>query len=116
MVVPGYWRNADANAASFAGGYWKSGDIGAIDRQGFVRIADRKKDMINRGGFKVYPAEVESVLTEIPGVVEAAVVGRSDEVLGESVVAFQLVEFSSRHHDAHRLHKYHRRQNVDCCD
>ena len=88
MVVPGYWCNADANAASFAGGYWKSGDIGAIDRQGFVRIADRKKDMINRGGFKVYPAEVESVLTEIPGVVEAAVVGRSDEVLGESVVAF----------------------------
>jgi acyl-CoA synthetase (AMP-forming)/AMP-acid ligase II len=88
MVVPGYWRNPEANANSFAGGYWKSGDIGAIDAQGYVRIADRKKDMINRGGFKVYPAEVENVLTAIEGVVEAAVVGRPDEVLGEGVVAF----------------------------
>ena len=88
MVVPGYWRNPDANAASFAGGYWKSGDIGAIDAQGYVRIADRKKDMINRGGFKVYPAEVESVLTGIAGVIEAAVVGRPDEIMGESVIAF----------------------------
>ncbi len=88
MVVPGYWRNEQANATSFAGGYWKSGDIGAIDAQGYVRIADRKKDMINRGGFKVYPAEVESVLTGIAGVVEAAVVGQSDPMLGESVIAF----------------------------
>ena len=88
MVVPGYWRNADANAASFAGGYWKSGDIGAINAQGYVRIADRKKDMVNRGGFKVYPAEVESVLTGISGVIEAAVVGCPDDMLGESVIAF----------------------------
>jgi long-chain acyl-CoA synthetase len=88
MVVPGYWRNPEANAGAFAGGYWKSGDIGAIDAQGYVRIADRKKDMINRGGFKVYPAEVENVLTGIDGVIEAAVVGRPDDLLGESVVAF----------------------------
>lgn len=88
MVVPGYWQNADANATSFAGGYWKSGDIGAIDAQGYVRISDRKKDMINRGGFKVYPAEVESVLTGIDGVVEAAVIGHPDEMLGENVIAF----------------------------
>jgi acyl-CoA synthetase (AMP-forming)/AMP-acid ligase II len=88
MVVPGYWRNAAADVASFAGGYWKSGDIGSIDAQGYVRIADRKKDMINRGGFKVYPAEVENVLCAFPGVVEAAVVGRPDEMLGEKVVAF----------------------------
>src|SRR5688572_5025583 len=54
MIVPGYWRNDAATRASFAGGYWKSGDIGAIDADGYVRIADRKKDMINRGGFKVY--------------------------------------------------------------
>jgi len=74
MVVPGYWRNPEADAAAFAGGYWKSGDIGAVSAEGFVRIADRKKDMINRGGFKVYPAEVESVLTGIDGVIEAAVV------------------------------------------
>lgn len=88
MVVPGYWRNPEATAASFAGGYWKSGDIGAIDAQGYVRIADRKKDMINRGGFKVYPAEVESVLTGIDGVIEAAVVGQADDIMGECVIAF----------------------------
>ncbi|MDB5817207.1 MAG: AMP-binding enzyme family protein [Rhizobacter sp.] len=88
MVVSGYWRNAEANLSAFAGGYWKSGDIGAIDTEGYVRIADRKKDMINRGGFKVYPAEVENVLAGIEGVVEAAVVGRPDDVLGECVVAY----------------------------
>ena len=92
MVVPGYWRNAEATAASFVGGYWKSGDIGSIDSQGYVCIADRKKDMIIRGGFKVYPAEVESVLAGLDGVVEAAVVGREDSVLGETVVAFLAVE------------------------
>ncbi len=92
MVVPGYWRNQDATAASFVGGYWKSGDIGSIDAEGYVRIADRKKDMIIRGGFKVYPAEVESVLAGLDGVVEAAVVGRADPMLGEVVVAFIAVE------------------------
>ena len=88
MVVPGYWRNPQATAVSFVGGYWKSGDIGSIDADGYVRIADRKKDMIIRGGFKVYPAEVESVLTGLDGVVEAAVVGHPDPMLGEKVVAF----------------------------
>ena len=92
MVVPGYWRNAEATAASFFSGYWKSGDIGSIDAEGYVRIADRKKDMIIRGGFKVYPAEVESVLAGFDGVVEAAVVGRADPMLGEAVVAFVTVE------------------------
>ena len=92
MVVPGYWRNPEATAASFVGGYWKSGDIGNIDADGYVRIADRKKDMIIRGGFKVYPAEVESVLAGLDGVVEAAVVGRIDTMLGEAVVAFVTVE------------------------
>lgn len=88
MVVPGYWENAQANQASFADGYWRSGDIGSVDAQGYVRIADRKKDMINRGGFKIYPAEVESMLTGLEGVVEVAVVGRPDIMLGESVIAF----------------------------
>ena len=88
MVVPGYWRNDVANADSFASGFWKSGDIGSIDADGYVCIADRKKDMINRGGFKIYPAEVENVLSEYQHVVEAAVVGRPDDILGERVVAF----------------------------
>jgi len=88
MVVPRYWRNPEGTAASFVAGYWKSGDIGAVDAEGYVRIADRKKDMVNRGGFKVYPAEVESVLAGIDGVIEAAVIGHPDEILGEAVIAF----------------------------
>ena len=91
MVVPGYWRDPAATAAGFAGGYWKSGDIGSIDADGYVRIADRKKDMLIRGGFKVYPAEVESVLAGLDGVIEAAVVGRADPMLGEAVVVFVTV-------------------------
>jgi O-succinylbenzoic acid--CoA ligase len=88
MVVPGYWRNETANAASFTGGFWKSGDIGAVDAEGFVRLYDRKKDMISRGGYKIYPAEVESVLTEHPDVIECAIVGQACPVLGERVHAF----------------------------
>lgn len=88
MIVPGYWRNETANAASFASGFWKSGDIGAVDAEGYVRLFDRKKDMISRGGYKIYPAEVESVLTEHPDVLECAIVGQACPVLGERVHAF----------------------------
>ena len=62
MVVPGYWDNAAATAASFSAGYWHSGDLGSIDAEGYVRVFDRKKDMLNRGGFKIYSVEVENVL------------------------------------------------------
>jgi acyl-CoA synthetase (AMP-forming)/AMP-acid ligase II len=112
MVVPGYWRNPEATAAAFVGGYWRSGDIGSIDAQGYVRIADRKKDMIIRGGFKIYPAEVESVLAGLDGVIEAAVVGRADPMLGEAVVAFvtgeaeRLTPDSIRRYCAERLSDY----------
>ena len=88
VVVPGYWNNPEADAANFLQGYWRSGDIGSIDRDGFVRVFDRKKDMINRAGYKVYSAEVENVLSHHPGIVESAVVGRPDEMLGERVQAF----------------------------
>ncbi|MGE0714790.1 MAG: class I adenylate-forming enzyme family protein [Alphaproteobacteria bacterium] len=92
MVVPGYWHDAEATRANFAGGFWKSGDIGSIDSEGFVRVLDRKKDMINRGGYKIYSVEVENVLADLPGVVEAAVVGRPCPVLGERVHAFVLAD------------------------
>jgi O-succinylbenzoic acid--CoA ligase len=88
MVIPGYWNNPAANAENFVGGFWKSGDIGSIDAEGFVRVFDRKKDMINRAGFKVFSAEVENVLAHHEGVVECAIVGRPDPVLGERTVAF----------------------------
>jgi O-succinylbenzoic acid--CoA ligase len=88
MVVPGYWDNPEASAREFAGGYWKSGDIGSIDARGFVRVFDRKKDMINRGGYKIYSAEVESVLSLHPAVLESALVAVADPVLGEKAHAF----------------------------
>jgi O-succinylbenzoic acid--CoA ligase len=88
MVVPGYWNDATATAREITDGFWHSGDIGAMDAQGFVYVFDRKKDMINRGGYKVYSAEVESALLEHPGVAEAAVVAVPCPVLGERVHAF----------------------------
>ena len=88
MVVPGYWCNREADAREFSGGYWRSGDIGSVDKAGFVYIHDRKKDMINRAGYKVFSAEVENVLSHHPAVMECAIVGRPDEVLGERVYAF----------------------------
>jgi O-succinylbenzoic acid--CoA ligase len=87
MVVPGYWANPEATAASFTAGHWHSGDLGSIDAQGYVRVFDRKKDMLNRGGYKVYSVEVENTLMAWPGVVEAAVIGRPCPVLGERVHA-----------------------------
>src|SRR5262249_21309809 len=68
-------------------GYWKSGDLGTMDEDGFIRVLDRKKDMINRGGYKIFSAEVESVMAEHPAVLEAAVIGRDCPVLGERVHA-----------------------------
>ncbi len=87
MVVPGYWDNPAATAASFTAGHWHSGDLGSVDEQGFVRVFDRKKDMLNRGGYKIYSVEVENVLMAWPGMVEAAVVGKPCPVLGERVHA-----------------------------
>lgn len=86
-VVKGYWRNPEATRQSFEGGFWKSGDIGSKDADGFFRVLDRAKDMINRGGLKVFSAEVESILTDHDAVVEAAVVAKPCEVLGERVHA-----------------------------
>ena len=87
MVVPGYWANPEATASSFTAGYWHSGDLGSVDARGFVRVFDRKKDMLNRGGYKIYSVEVENVLMAWPGMVEAAVVGKPCPVLGERVHA-----------------------------
>lgn len=88
MVVPGYWNRPEATAESFRGGYWRSGDVGLVDAQGYLRIFDRLKDMVNRGGYKVFSVEVENVLAAHPAVAEAAVVPQPDPVLGEKVHAF----------------------------
>jgi acyl-CoA synthetase (AMP-forming)/AMP-acid ligase II len=86
-VIKGYWNDPKATAENFTGGYWHSGDLGSIDEQNFVRVFDRQKDMINRGGLKIYSAEVESVLAAHPAVVESAIVARPCPVLGERVHA-----------------------------
>ena len=88
MVVAGYWNKPQATAETFTDGFWHSGDIGSIDAQGFVRVFDRVKDMINRGGYKIFSAEVENTLSYHPGVAECAVIGRPDPVLGERVQTF----------------------------
>jgi len=87
MVARGYWQNPTATSESFVGGYWRSGDIGSIDSEGYVRVFDRQKDMINRGGYKIYSIEVENVLMAHPDVVEAAVIAKPCPVLGERVHA-----------------------------
>ncbi|MGI5453461.1 class I adenylate-forming enzyme family protein [Streptomyces sp. CA-249302] len=88
QVVPGYWRRPDATAETFPDGELRTGDIGFMDEQGWLYVVDRKKDMINASGFKVWPREVEDVLYTHPSVREAAVVGVPDGYRGETVKAY----------------------------
>ncbi|NEK84679.1 long-chain fatty acid--CoA ligase [Blastococcus saxobsidens] len=88
QVVAGYWGKPDETAANLPGGALKSGDVGFMNAEGWVFIVDRKKDMINASGYKVWPREVEDVLAEHPAVRESAVVGVPDEKRGETVKAF----------------------------
>lgn len=88
MVAPGYWNNPEATQESFVDGYWRSGDVGRMDAHGFLYVLDRRKDMLNRGGYKIFSVEVENTLCEHPDVLEAAVVARPCPVLGERVHVF----------------------------
>ena len=86
--MKGYWQRPDATAAAIdAEGWFHTGDVGYLDEEGFLYIADRVKDMVITGGENVYPAEVEGVLHECPGVADVAVIGLPDERWGEAVVA-----------------------------
>jgi long-chain acyl-CoA synthetase len=89
QVMKGYWQKPEANAAAFtADGYFRTGDVGIFDRDGYLKIVDRKKDMIIVSGFNVYPNEVEAIAAACPGVAECACVGTSDEKTGEAVRLF----------------------------
>jgi long-chain acyl-CoA synthetase len=87
-VMQGYWRAPEATSEAIEDGWLRTGDIGYLDAEGYLYIVDRKKDLIIRGGFNVYPRDVEDALVRHPAVQMAAVVGRPSERHGEEVVAF----------------------------
>ena len=113
-VMPGYFRNSEATAAAFdAGGFFCTGDLGRFDADGNLHIAGRARELIIRGGFNVYPPEVEAALNEHPAVVQTAVIGRTVEAGNEEVLAFCQVrdplavsEAALREFAAERLSSY----------
>jgi long-chain acyl-CoA synthetase len=86
-VMKGYWQRPEATAEAIRDGWFHSGDLARVDEDGYYYIVDRKKDMIIRGGYNVYPREIEEVLYEHPAVAEAAVIGVPHPSLGEEVAA-----------------------------
>jgi long-chain acyl-CoA synthetase len=87
-VMAGYWNSPAETEATLQGGWLHTGDIGHVDADGYLYVVDRKKDLIIRGGFNIFPREVEDILLQHPAVAMAGVVGRPDERLGEEIVAF----------------------------
>ena len=101
----GYYDDPEGTAATFTRGWFRTGDLGYVDDDGFVFIVDRKKDLIIRGGYNVYPREIEEVLYTHPAVAEAAVIGVPDPRLGEEVKAFVVLRPGQQltEDGAHRL-------------
>jgi long-chain acyl-CoA synthetase len=85
--MSGYWQK-DNEGVFFPGGWFRTGDIGFMDADGFFKIVDRKKDMIKVSGFNVYPNEIENVIAEHPKVLEVAAIGVSDQKSGEAIKVF----------------------------
>ena len=92
VVMPGYWGNDEATAATMRGGWLHTGDVGAFDQEGYLHLKDRSKDLIISGGSNIYPREVEEVLLTHPSVREVSVIGRADPEWGEVVVAYVVGE------------------------
>src|SRR4029077_1043579 len=89
QVMAGYWQRPDETASAMTGdGFFKSGDIGVMDERGYIKIVDRKKDMILVSGFNVYPTEMEALAAGCPGVLECAAIGVPDAKSGEAVMLF----------------------------
>jgi long-chain acyl-CoA synthetase len=109
VLMSGYWNAPTETAQALRGGWLQTGDVGRLDGDGYLYIVDRIKDLIIRGGYNVYPRDVEDALIQHADVVAAAVVGRPDAKYGEEVVAFvqlvpgstltpaDLVEFARQH-------------------
>ena len=123
QVMKGYWhRPEDTANAIDKDGYFSTGDIGYMDDKGYVRIVDRKKDMVLVSGFNVYPNEVEGVVAQHPGVLECAVIGVPDERSGEAVKLFvvkkdpALTEAGVRKHCEEHLTNYKRPRFIEFRD
>jgi long-chain acyl-CoA synthetase len=99
-VMSGYWHNPEASAATLKGGWLHTGDIGAFDKEGYLTLKDRSKDVIISGGSNIYPREVEEVLLEHARVREVSVIGRPDPEWGEVVVAYVVGEAERSELDA----------------
>lgn len=96
QVMVGYWNRQDATDEIFTPEGWlKTGDIGLIEKDGYVKIVDRAKDMINVSGFKVFPNQLEDTISEHPGITECAVIGVPDETTGEAVKLFAVINDDS---------------------
>lgn len=95
ILLKEYWNRPDATRAAFDNGWFRTGDIGEIDDEGYLYIKDRLKDMIISGGENIYPAEIESVIIGIPGVNEVAVIGLADEKWGEIACAIVVADQSA---------------------
>ena len=95
LVMPGYWKNPEASEKTLRNEWLQTGDMGAMDQDGYVTMHDRSKDMIISGGTNIYPREVEEVLMTHPDVIEASVVGRPNAEWGEDVVAFVVGDVST---------------------
>jgi long-chain acyl-CoA synthetase len=91
-VMVGYYRNPEETAKTIRGGWLRTGDMGRLDADNYLYIVERKKDLIIRGGFNIYPRDVEEALYAFPGVAEAAVIGLPDTLMGEEVVAFVVLK------------------------
>ena len=114
VLMQGYWNSPDETAFALREGWLHTGDVGHFDADGYLNVVDRIKDLIIRGGFNIYPRDVEDVLLAYPEVLGAAVVGRPDPTLGEEVVAFvqlapgaavtpaELIAYSREHLGAHK--------------
>jgi len=92
LVMAGYWNAQELTEATIRDGWLYTGDMGAVDEDGYLSITDRKKDLIIRGGFNVFPRDVEEALLAHPAIGGACVLGRPDPVYGEEVVAFVTVK------------------------
>jgi len=105
-IMKGYWRKPEETAEALRQGWYHTGDLGYMDKDGYIYIVDRKKDLIISGGFNVYPKEIENVLNRHPAVLESAVVGVPHELWGETPLAFIILKPGSPRPEAANLMEF----------